>query len=471
MLVLILLSFILKGSFLVGLFPTLQGPDEQAHYAAIQLCNEPKEKTWKTEHPETIHVFDKINTFNYSRELIETANIVGFDRIKSRKRNTTPFIDSYDGKNEEVIKMNNWERYVDKYPPSAATSTIYHKISSIFEGSLSSSNILVRFFSIRLFSVFIGAAVVLLAFLISKDVGFSDKSSLLIAAIISFQPMFSMASAIVNYDILLIFFFSLFIYGAVSLLKDGLRWKNILIVASAAFLGYLTKGTGVVLIVAAFSLFAWLLYKKLKISWKKYLSFLVIVTSSIALLLFLLAPGFVNSITGLHSDSKFSSQTESLREYFEKTIGIDKFTETESSYWGNFGWLDTKIHGGIINVIIIIEILAVVGIILFLILKNKTSPLIETRYVIFFILMALGLQLAIRFFDWRIFDRHGEILIGTPGRYFLPNIVPHFILIAIGLYALLKRKNLDNILKTILVLMIILFLYSTFNLIIPRYYL
>jgi len=96
----------------------------------------------------------------------------------------------------------------------------------------------------------------------------------------------------------------------------------------------------------------------------------------------------------------------------------------------------------------------------------------EKKYIIFFIGIILALQLAIRFYDWRVFDATGQILIGTPGRYFLPNIIPHILLIVTGLgFFTRNKKQFHILLKILALLMILLSLYSIINVIIPRYYL
>jgi hypothetical protein len=116
--------------------------------------------------------------------------------------------------------------------------------------------------------------------------------------------------------------------------------------------------------------------------------------------------------------------------------------------------------------------IALVGLISYLLSKNTADYLPEKRYIIFFIGIVLALQLAIRFYDWRVFDATKQILIGTPGRYFLPNIIPHILLIITGLGFFTRNKRQFNILLEILLVLVVLFsLYTIIDVIIPRYYL
>ena len=87
--------------------------------------------------------------------------------------------------------------------------------------------------------------------------------------------------------------------------------------------------------------------------------------------------------------------------------------------------------------------------------------------------MIFFLQLAIRFYDWRVFDTTGKIVIGTPGRYFLPTLIPHLIILVTGLGFLITKNKTQftTLLKALALSMILLCLYAVFDVIIPRYYL
>ena len=168
--------------------------------------------------------------------------------------------------------------------------------------------------------------------------------------------------------------------------------------------------------------------------------------------------------------TNFSSIWESLDGYWAKTRS--GFNEMELTYWGNFGMYDSQISQGILKLIWGIEILVILGIILYFFKKEKQEFLPEKRFVIFLLIFFLAVQLAIRFFDWRWFDVRGWIIIGQKGRYFFPALFSHILLIFIGLGAFLRtKKQFLLMLKLFLVLSAGFFLYSVFNVIIPRYYL
>lgn len=471
----LLFVFIIKGVILSILFPFFQGPDEQIHYATIQHLAEPTEKSWpiiKSEKRAAIG--SDISTFRFSEETIRGAQATQFDEVKFQNENTQEFSRSALGLNENEIIKNNWKRYVDVYPSNTSgTVSIYYFLGTKIEQALVHQSILTRLFSIRVLSVILGAFVVWLAYLTSRKVGLSEHQSLIVATLVVFQPMFSASASQVNIDIALILAFSVYIYISVWMLRDGMNWKNLVLLPLSLILAFYSKGPGVILFALTPFIIGFLIYKRFDISPKKFIMGTIVSIFVIAALIFLFVPkSYLIGITNFSAASQFDSPIESLTKYADKTLGTGALFRTETSYWGHFGWLDTKVSDVAIDIIWTIEVMALLGVILYLVSKRMVSYLPEKKYVIFFIGIILALQLAIRFYDWRVFDATGQILIGTPGRYFLPNIIPHILLIVTGLgFFTQNKKQFDILLKILLVLMILFSLYTMINVILPRYYL
>lgn len=113
---------------------------------------------------------------------------------------------------------------------------------------------------------------------------------------------------------------------------------------------------------------------------------------------------------------------------------------------------------------------------------EKLDFLPEKKYIIFLLGMIVLLQLGIRFADWIFFQQTGSIETGTPGRYFLPNIAAHIILVFTGLRMLIEvissqggsakgREYFEKSLIVGLILMMTFMMYIIFDVIILRYYL
>ena len=156
-------------------------------------------------------------------------------------------------------------------------------------------------------------------------------------------------------------------------------------------------------------------------------------------------------------------------------MSFGKFGLTERTYWGTLGWTDSWLVDNAVELLKYLEIVALVGLGFFFFGK-KTAPkyLPEKKYVLFLILMVAALQLEIRVADWNLFDRLGKIELGTPGRYFLPNLALHIILMFTGLgtlFTYLKREHyFEKALLTGLIFMFSISMYLVFDVVIYRFY-
>jgi len=469
-LALILVVFFLKGVFLTALFPIFTGQDEARHYNSIQYINEPENKTWETTKRTHIEKKETFNDYNFSEEIIKTGRVADFDVFRHELFNTVNFSDSYDGKNEADINSKPWRPYNFYDPPDTAGNSLYHVLGVQIEKIFSRSDIFVRFFSIRIFSVLLGTLAILLAYLIAKNIGLKEKYSLILTAIIAFQPKYAMYSAIINYDVLLIPLFFLFTLGAVLSLKNGLNWKNFLIMVVAVFAGLFTKGTAIVMLGMFIFLIACHIYKKIKEQKKKIsVKFILLPIISILVIMFFSSYNFLELIPYKKS---LSETLVSLGQYLSESLTLGRFGLSSRTYWGSLGWFDNLVENNFTDIVWLIEIIAGAGIIYFLFSKKKFTFLPEKKYVIFLLAMIVSLQLGVRIADWKIFMRTGGLDLGTPGRYFLPNLASHIILLFVGLGALLRKERyFKNALILGLILTFSFSMYLTFNVILPRYYL
>lgn len=491
-LVTILSIFAMEGAILSFLMPIFQNPDEQVHYGTVQQWTALKEQQQTTVYGHIVDGKD-IRTSNLPKETVQTAVIARFDEIKFQKQNTQSFSGTSYGPGEDIALENEWNRYVDTAPSAVSeTKSVYYLLASWIERSLSDESIFTRIFSVRMLSVLFGVFVVLIAYLLARKIGFSETSSLAFSGIAAFQPMFGVTAAQVNIDIALVFSFSLFLYAGTCILGNGLNWKNALLAIIAAILGMVSKGPGLVLVAALYPLFAWGAYRRLGIPWKRFLAYLTIATVVLAGIAFLAAPkGYLAGITSWKIQSKFDSPLKSMGKYLDKTMSGGELRETHASYWGNFGWLDTQMDSSVLDIVRYVEIVGLFGSILYivwpLLAKSRVATLLarlrlardsdirwlpERKYIIFLLMMIFALQFAIRFYDWRVFDATGQLLIGTPGRYFLPNMLGHLVVVLVGIGFLLGNTiRFDRLMKTGFIAMVLLEIYSIFWVIIPRYYL
>jgi hypothetical protein len=245
-----------------------------------------------------------------------------------------------------------------------------------------------------------------------------------------------------------------------------------------------TKATGYILVVIFATLVTFLLYKKVEQQTKHFRYSVYGICSLVAL--------FIMQYLYSHflvSDLSLVQRIESLFSYLSKTITFGKFIMPSDTYWGILGWTNNVFLWTVPWGILLLELLALFG--LGLLFFSKTfsqsypSFLPVKKYILFLIGMIVALQLGVRIADWSAFSRLGSMTmsLGTPGRYFLPNLSAHILLMATGLGALLawvistrggsvqnREKHFETVLLGLLILMFSLMMYLTFNALILRFY-
>lgn len=467
-LALILFVFFLKGVFIATAYPMFTGQDEARHYNTIQYLAQPKGLRLPLNNRLPTTNNDNFVDYNFSQEILNAGVAAGLDRIRGDIFNTIRFSNGYLGQNEARIDSNNWKPYNYFSHPDIATPGLYHKLGAVIEKTLANQNILVRFYAIRIFSVLLGTLAILFAYLVIKNTGFSPEITLLLTGLVAFQPKLADYFTNINYDALTIPMFFLFTLGGVLALKDGLNWKNFLVMLAATVIGVATKGTSLVLCGLLALLLLYFAHEYLRRQKPRLLRPFYLLALAVILVLFFFFKRYVPLHGGL--DLIFAS----LGNYLGKSLTIGHFALSSRTYWGSLGWVNSWTLLNFTDIIWLIEAFAAVGICLYLFGKDKSNWLPEKKYLWFLLAMIAALQLGVRAYDWDTF-KTGIMELGAPGRYFLPNLVAHLILVATGLGALLqffkKEKYFKPVLALGFILLFSLSMYLIFDVIIYRFYL
>ena len=256
-------------------------------------------------------------------------------------------------------------------------------------------------------------------------------------------------------------------------LRKGLDWKNFSIMLLAVAIGLLTKGTAIVLLAAFLGILFSHAYsftrarRRFKITFLKGLLAAIFVIGALTL-----SGGRYRYTTLIPIDTSFSDTVTSLGKYLDKSLTFGRFGLSSRTYWGSLGWNDDFLSQHFTDILWPLQGIAVIGIVLFLFTEKKPDFLPEKKPVIFLIAMIVALQLGIRVADWNVFAHAGSLDLGTPGRYFLPNLSTHLILLFLGLGMLLgTRERFKNILIGGVILMCFFSIFLTFDVILPRFYL
>lgn len=498
---LLLVAFTAKGMVFVTLIPPFHGSDEYVHYSTVQVLAEPVEKNWDIVHEKGSAANSKqIALTNYTEEIRELAAALDSELFAGSPYNTPSYAHEVIGATESLMYSGELLPYADRYPAYLIRNgKLTHVIASFPEKVLQNLDFsfFERYAAARLIAILYGVIIVLCAYFIALWSGLRKEHSLLVAAIVAFHPQLTATTAIINYDPLLIAAASVVFLAAVSILRHGLNTWNTLGIIIATAVAFLAKSTGGVLFFFTAGILFWGVRER--VGWLKRQALWKIAITTLVLfgIIFVLSPekhtSIITTLPMVNEDGE--TAWESAADYLDGDVfDSGKFERTSVTYWGTFGWLDTTLHGSVMSMIRGIQYIGFMGTaIFFLISAGRALPLEsvarkaaawtrgyfsevraylpEAKYAWLFLFSIVLLQAAVRFYDW-----YGQFIVGdnvgTPGRYFLPNIIPHFMLLVIGFGMLVRSERaLGLILRAFLVLMVLLNLYSVFWIIIPRYYL
>ncbi len=494
-LLIILTAFLFRGIFLVAVFPIFKGQDEARHYNTIQYLSTGKNKVCQNElnKQELKNKQNKrdLSTYRYSDEIRETALISQNKQIRGNYYDKIVFTNGFNGLGEEKFKQQKHSKTQHLCPPDIATSmfnkdnlSVYHKFLKYIESALVDTNIFVRYDTLRIISVLMGALFLYLSYQIFLTVGLSKKQSLILTTIISFQPKLAIYFTNINYDVFLIPIWTGFVLLGVRILKSGWSiWRGLGLL-TLFVLGVKTKPTAVALLGLVIYLIIYSLWRNRKrIKHGKLLL-------GVAVAISILGVYFISKKVDILTLFTTSSFELYLGKSFSKIYGSSR------DYWGAIGWNGSIWPMIYAKIIWFVEWMAWIGLIIFIICQwfkifakvqflqfCKGSTFVklqkQKKYLWFMLVGIISLQIGIRVADWKIFTESGSLALGTPGRYWLPNIVPHFVLLAMGLKVIteffkskrLREKYFELSLLAFLVLMVLYWSYEVVDIIIPRFYL
>jgi hypothetical protein len=393
LIILLLLAFF-KGLIWAFITPIFQAPDENTHFGLIQFIGE------------TNHHPGPRNGDITSKELIAVGKIVNFNWIESHpvwqglKSNWVQQILSLESnlKNQFTHQKNQGGQKLPRL-----YYWLNYPIYKLFFGQ----NFLIRFYALRGFSVVLGVFTVYLVYLIAKLFFANGRLALAAAFLVGFQPMASLIFSSITYDSLAILVSTLFIYFCIKFFKT--KQTKFQVWALLVALVALTVKTQLIGLVLSWPLL-------LKKSQRKYLLFFLL---GLILLARIKEYGdtLKRAYLSLPSLQIFKGLSQYLAIYAKAFLA-----EIFPWYWGVFGWLEKTMPLWVYRILKIITGFSFIG-------------LLRSAKKLFSVIMA-GVIFVNDFF---IFTRTGTQF-GVQGRYFLPAIAAHMILLVFGLTQLIPLK-------------------------------
>jgi len=433
--------------------PIFQVPDESSHFSRIQVISE----TGKQPHPRRIKPT--------SQEVLKVSDIINFDWDVNH-----PMWQGYSSnwrQQLELIPLANRNIFIhNPQQTSSKRPPLYYWLATPFYLVVSQKPFLIRFFSVRLFSVFIHIITVYIVFLLAQ-LFFKEKLlPIAAAALVAFQPMFSFINIGVHYDPLTILIASLFLYKALIYLKSKKK-KHLYQAFLTALLGIFINPILICLILTSIFLIP---KKKIKI---------VISLGLIFFIIFIFMPKFLNLVILKYNflDSfmylvnlneygenvnffyqvLFSGQIFSqFKVYLTSTFNIH-LAQVFPWYWGVFGWLEKTLPLMVYKIIKLAILISFIGWIKLIIsqLVKHAIPVIKLKSLSLLIIASMINLSIVVLNDFRAFTRTGASF-GIQGRYLLPMISSHMILLVFGLTQLVPRKHQSSLAKLLIISSLVL---------------
>ncbi len=450
-LLLILAAFVNAFTW-ITLVPVGQYPDEQSHFAQVQNIAEFGQSQFNSKE-NTSYEIDLLEKTLYTDKNYNNNNAYTY-----HPEFNIPYSNSLNGLEEN--KFNNLPKIArTTLVKQEATENppLYYYLGSVPYKLLYNSNIFERIYAIRIASLFLFLAQIILSYKIARIVFKKEKIlQITLPALLAFMPMLVFASTGVLPDPLTNLIFTLIIYGCVKIIETGYQTKSILLLLVALIFGFYTRQQFLIalpIIITAF----FLRYFRTK-NYK-----------GIILLVFLLFgvglsfKTFSLAIPEIGRSNYFNMFNAQFLLYL-KSMLINWYRETLPWYWGVYRWLSLTIPHTYYKIIKLIIALSIIGIILkfWLLLKKKQG---ETNHwhIIFFICATFIYAAVFAIGDYFFIKQTGYSF-GIQGRYFFPLIAAHITILLTGYWVVSKLIFKKNARFAICLLIFLMILFNDLSL-------
>jgi hypothetical protein len=453
----LLLASFFKQILWMGLTPVWHFPDEEAHFAQIQNTAE-----FGLNYPEItsheIAVSDRLLNLNHNENRVNLFILDSSFKIN--------YSDSLKGMHED--ELNSLDR---SFSPSSEIKLIttypflYYWLSGQIYRPVKEASLIDRVFIMRFIAVVISLATVYICFKIGELIfGKNSPWAAGLAFLISFQPMFSYMGAAINSDGLHIFWITLLIYGCLLQLKNS-SVKAWGIITISLALGMITKQQMLIGVIAVLPILI-LALKKIKTT-KNNRLFYLLSSGALGLLLFAAYLGNVRwALSFLGIDSLETIIKNTLSPDIFKYLGnsfIRTYREFIPWYWGTFRWVHVNLPRWTNRVQMAILAFSLSGLVIYYVkvyLAQKKALFKTPRFKItsYCLYISFFYYFSILLWDYQHFKMYGNSF-GIQGRYFMPTIAAHMILIMFGLTEwgkLVFRKKVNMLIIALLLWWLVL---------------
>ena len=470
LLVLILVLTAIKGTVWSIAIPLYQGPDENRHFATVQFIAEHR----RLPGPGDIYRDDE-NLL--AGELSDAA------RLWYAPEHRQAFADGLDGPREADIAAIDpaLRTSMERQALNIANhlSPLFYVLGTFVYRLEYADSLIARVFAVRQLSVACAVGTVLCAFATARQV-FPRRRAMwfTVPVLVSFQPMFTFITAVVNSDALHILLYTVLLYLSVRVASGEWNWATAAVAGAVLGLGMLTKpiilGALPVLLLAV----AWQGWRSRR--WWRALGGL-----SMAGVVLLVVCGWwlwrSVQLSGelLYANPVQMGMTPVEHPYYGYTLFsyswhylLSLMGGVFTTYWAYFGWIDTPLAPGIYWLLLAICVLATIGIVVHLVRawrNHETRQYAATLSVLLCSTPLLVVMIGYNVYRTWVIDGIGWG--GMQGRYYLGPVMAAMVGIVVGVLSLVPARWQ---LATHLVLrwgIVLLNLVGLFGALLPRYYL
>ncbi|HFC12029.1 MAG TPA: hypothetical protein ENJ56_04225, partial [Anaerolineae bacterium] len=366
-----------------------------------------------------------------------------------------------------------------------ATPLYYVLAAGVYRLSAETS-LLTRAHIQRIFAVLVSSPIVLLAYLITRELFSAENSDhaamrLTIPTLVAFHPMLTEIGAVISVDGLFFVFYSLAIYLGLLIYRHGYTRRYAIALGLVFGLGVLLKPTmnGFAPLVILLLLYDF---------WQRPAQRKQLVGNALisAVLVMLPVGWWMQRSLRLNNDLFYFNPvlkghriiTNPLYDYgflqhavdFQQSIWGGMFV----TWWAHFGWIDTPLPAWVYNGLRILTFTAILGLCLRL-LRHLRHAEPAQRWTALFPWLYLALiiifpALLMQYYDLSFWHTYG-VGRGLQGRYWLGTAIPMLLLFTVGLKLLLPHRWSPYLHTALRVGMVLLNFVSLLGYIVPRYYL
>jgi hypothetical protein len=478
---LLTLIMLTKGILWSLAFPLWQGPDEEDHYAVIQFVGELRRLPDVGEEflPDEValsRVLADVGRLPYNPEqrqaFSDTAVGPGEPAFATLPATTRTSFDL-----QAVGKLNH-------------ATPVYYLLSAPVYRLFATGNLLQRAQAQRLWAVVASSPLVVIAYLITKQLFPNDGAMrLTIPTLVTFHPMISEIAAVVSVDGFYFVCYSLLIYLSLCVFRVGFDWRYGLLIGLVFALGMLTKPTlnGYAPLIALLVAYEWWRAGRSGRRWP------VVVGAAVMGIAILLPVGWwMQRSWRLNQDLFYFNPVLKGHRIIEQPFYDYAFWPHMLDYyrsvwegvfvtwWAHFGWIDTPLPPEIYHLLQGLTAVAMIGLVIGVFRTWRRPPTWQSwrvgrtaapRLVWLFLALAILVPiLLIQLYDLTFWWEYGNGR-GLQGRYWLGTVVPMLTFLVLGLLWLLPQRWRGGLHLLLRIGMVLLNFVSLLGYILPRYYL